>query len=219
MKIGVFGTGMVGTTIGNKLVELGHEVKMGSRTADNEKAVAWASAAGERATHGTYADAGAFGEIIFLCTQGGGSIEALQAAGAGNLDGKLILDISNPLDFSKGMPPTLFVFGEDSLGEQIQRAFPNAKVVKTLNTINCNVMVDPSRVPGEHDVFVSGNDDQAKQQVTEILRDWFGWKSVLDLGDISTARATEAYLMFWVRLWGKLQIPDFNIKVVAAKQG
>lgn len=218
MKIGVFGTGMVGTTIGNKLVALGHEVKMGSRTANNEKAVAWVGAAGDKASQGTFADAAAFGEIIFLCTQGGGTLDALKAANAGDLDGKIIVDISNPLDFSKGMPPSLFVFGDDSLGEQIQRAFPNAKVVKTLNTINCNVMVDPSLVPGEHDVFVSGNDAGAKQQVTEILRGWFGWKSVLDLGDITTARATEAYLLFWLRLWGHLGTGNFNVKVVSDKQ-
>lgn len=218
MKIGVFGTGMVGTTIGNKLVALGHEVKMGSRTANNEKAAAWVGAAGDKASQGTFADAAAFGEIIFLCTQGGGTLDALKAANAGDLDGKIIVDISNPLDFSKGMPPSLFVFGDDSLGEQIQRAFPNAKVVKTLNTINCNVMVDPSLVPGEHDVFVSGNDAGAKQQVTEILRGWFGWKSVLDLGDITTARATEAYLLFWLRLWGHLGTGNFNVKVVSDKQ-
>ena len=216
MKIAVFGTGMVGTTIASKLVELGHEVKMGSRTANNEKAAAWVSEAGERASQGTFADAAGFGELLFNCTAGAGSLEALRAAGAANLDGKILIDIANPLDFSKGMPPTLSVFGDDSLGEQIQRELPNVKVVKALNTINCYIMVDPSRVPGEHDVFVSGNDAEAKQKVTEILRGWFGWKSVIDLGDISTARGTEAYLMLWVRLWGTLETPDFNMKIVRA---
>lgn len=218
MKIGVFGTGMVGSTIGSKLVALGHEVKMGSRTAGNEKAAAWAGAAGATASQGTFADAAAFGEIIFLCTNGAGTLDALKAARASDLDGKIIVDISNPLDFSKGMPPSLFVFGDDSLSEQIQRAFPGARVVKTLNTVNCNVMVEPGLVPGEHDVFVSGNDAGAKHKVTEILREWFGWKSVIDLGDITTARGTEAYLLFWLRLWGSQGTGTFNIKVVAGKQ-
>lgn len=217
MKIGVFGTGMVGTTIASKLVELGHEVQMGSRTASNEKAAAWVRGAGAGASQGTYADTAAFGDILFNCTSGAGSLAALEAAGAANLDGKILLDIANPLDFSKGMPPTLSVFGDDSLGEQIQRAYPGLKVVKTLNTINCQIMVDASRVPGDHDVFVSGNDAEAKQRVAEILRGWFGWKSVIDLGDITTARGTEAYLMLWLRLWGSLGTADFNIKIIRAE--
>ncbi len=135
MKIGVLGTGMVGATIASKLVSLGHEVKMGSRTANNEKAVAWAKAAGAKASQGTFADAAAFGELSSICTQGTGALEALQAAGAANLKGKILIDISNPLDFSKGMPPTLFAGNTDSLGERIQAAFPDTKVVKTLNTV------------------------------------------------------------------------------------
>lgn len=216
MKIAVFGTGTVGITIASKLVSLGHEVNMGSRTSSNEKAVAWAREAGPRASHGTFAEAAAFGEIIFNCTLGTATLDALNAAGAGALEGKILVDISNPLDFSQGMPPSLFVFGRDSLAEQIQRAFPGTRVVKALNTINCNVMVDAGRLPGEHATFVSGNDVEAKQKVTEILRDWFGWKQVLDLGDITTARGTEAYLMFWLRLWGALGTPDFNIQIVKA---
>ena len=216
MKIAVFGTGTVGITIASKLVSLGHEVNMGSRTSSNEKAVAWAREAGPRASHGTFAEAAAFGEIIFNCTLGTATLDALNAAGAGALEGKILVDISNPLDFSQGMPPSLFVFGRDSLAEQIQRAFPSTRVVKALNTINCNVMVDAGRLPGEHATFVSGNDVEAKQKVTEILRDWFGWKQVLDLGDITTARGTEAYLMFWLRLWGALGTPDFNIQIVKA---
>jgi predicted dinucleotide-binding enzyme len=216
MKIAVFGTGMVGNTIAGKLVSLGHEVKMGSRSANNEKAVAWAKEAGPRASHGTFAEAAGFGEIIFNCTLGNATLDALNAAGAKALEGKILVDVSNPLDFSQGMPPSLFVFGRDSLAEQIQRAFPKTKVVKALNTINCNVMVDPSRVPGEHATFVSGNDAEAKQKVTEILRGWFGWKQVIDLGDITTARGTEAYLMLWLRLWGALGTPDFNVHIVKA---
>src|SRR3954470_2205060 len=136
MKLGVFGTGMVGSTIATKLAQLGHEVKMGSRAAGNAKAVEWAKAAGGKASQGTFADAAAFGEVLFNCTSGGASLAALQAAGATNLAGKVLVDVSNPLDFSKGMPPTLSVCNTDSLGEQIQRAFPDAKVVKALNTVN-----------------------------------------------------------------------------------
>ena len=185
MKLGVLGTGMVGNAIGTKLVALGHDVKMGSRTATNEKAEAWVKQAGRGASQGTFADAAAHGEVIFNCTSGTGALEALTSAGKENLRDKVLVDVADPLDFSKGMPPTLFVFGDDSLGEQIQRAFPETKVVKALNTVNCQVMVDPSRVPGDHDIFVSGNDAAAKATVTEILRDWFGWKSVIDLGDIT----------------------------------
>ena len=214
MKIAVLGTGMVGETIGSKLVALGHEVKMGSRSANNEKAAAWVKKSGAKASQGTFADAAAFGELIFNCTSGSGSLEALNAAGKENLKGKLLLDLSNPLDFSKGMPPTLFVSNTDSLGEQIQRAFPELKVVKTLNTISANVMVDPARIPGEHAVFVSGNDADAKAQVKRLLTEWFGWKQILDLGDITTSRGTESYLPLWLRLWGAVGTPDFNIQIV-----
>ena len=214
MKVGVLGTGMVGSAIGTKLVTLGHDVKMGSRSGTNEKAEAWVKQAGRGASHGTFADAAAHGEVIFNCTSGIGALEALTSAGKENLRDKVLVDVAVPLDFSKGMPPTLFVFGDDSLGEQIQRAFRETKVVKALNTVNCQVMVDPSRVPGDHDIFVSGDDTAAKATVTEILRDWFGWKSVIDLGDITTARGTEAYLLLWLRLWGTLGSADFNIKVI-----
>jgi len=214
MKIAVLGTGMVGETIGSKLVALGHEVKMGSRSATNEKAAAWVKKAGAKASQGTFADAAAFGELLFNCTSGSGSIEALNAAGKENLQGKILLDISNPLDFSKGMPPALFLSNTDSLGEQIQRTFPALKVVKTLNTISANVMVDPARIPGEHAVFVSGNDAEAKAQVKRLLTEWLGWKQVIDLGDITTSRGTESYLPLWLRLWGVMGTPDFNIQVV-----
>lgn len=213
MKIGVFGTGMVGKAIGAKLVEVGHEVKMGSRTADNESAAAWVGEHGERASQGTFADAAAFGEIVFNCTNGAGSLDAIEAAGARNLEGKVLIDVANPLDFSKGMPPQLFIFNDDSLGERIQRALPKTRVVKALNTVNCDVMVDASRIPGDHDIFMSGNDPEAKAQVAEILRGWFGWKHVVDLGDITTARGTESYLPLWVRLWGALGTPHFNIHI------
>jgi len=214
VKLGILGTGMVGNAIGTKLIQLGHEVKMGSRTPSNEKAAEWVKANGPKASQGTFADAAAFGEIIFNCTAGTASIEALKQAGERNLQSKVLIDISNPLDFSRGMPPTLTICNTDSVGEQIQRAFPNVKVVKTLNTVNCNVMVNPSLVPGDHDVFLSGNDAAAKSKVREVLTQWFGWKSVIDLGDISTARGTEMYLPLWVRLYALFQKPNFNIKVV-----
>ncbi len=219
MKIAVLGTGMVGTTIGSKLVALGHEVRLGSRTADNAKGLAWLAqiASGSaKASLGDFADAAAFGELVINCTAGGGSLDALAAAGASNLDGKILIDIANPLDFSKGMPPQLSIFNDDSLGERIQRTFPGAKVVKTLNTVNCNVMVDPSRIPGEHVMFMSGNDPEAKAAVRGILTEWLGWRQVVDLGDISTARGTESYLMLWIRLWGALKTPDFNVAILTA---
>jgi predicted dinucleotide-binding enzyme len=215
MKIGVLGTGMVGHTIADKLVSLGHDVCMGARQAENEKAAAWARAAGARGSHGDFADAARAGELLFNCTQGAASILALEAAGAANLRGKILLDLSNPLDFSKGMPPSLFVCNTDSLGEQIQRAFPDLKVVKTLNTMSCKVMVEPGRVGnGEHTVFMSGNDAGAKARTAEVLRGFFGWKHVVDLGDLSTARGTEAYVALWVRAFGALGTADFNVKLV-----
>jgi predicted dinucleotide-binding enzyme len=214
MKIGVIGSGMVGSTIGTKLVQLGHEVKMGSRSATNDKATAWVESAGAQASQGTFADAAAFGEIVFNCTAGVGALSALQAAGAKNLADKILIDVSNPLDFSKGMPPTLSVCNTESLGEQIQRALPETKVVKTLNTLTANLMVDRSLLAGEHDVFVSGNDASAKGRVVEILKGWFGWKNVIDLGDISTARGTEMLLPIWLRLMGALQTHIFNFHIV-----
>jgi predicted dinucleotide-binding enzyme len=163
---------------------------------------------------GSFAEAAAHGDLMVNATNGAASLEALRAAGEANLDGKVLIDISNPLDPSSGMPPSLFVSNTDSLGEQIQRAFPGVKVVKTLHTMNAFVMADPSLIAGgDHTVFVCGNDHEAKAQVTDILRS-FGWRDVIDLGDITSARGTESYVSLWLRLWGALQIPMFNIKVV-----
>ena len=214
MKIGVLGTGMVGNSLATKFAALGHETKMGARDAKNEKAAAWARSAGVKASHGTFADAAAFGEMVFNCTSGAGSLDALKAAGASNLRGKVVVDVANPLDFSRGMPPSLFTDSRDSLGERIQEAFPEARVVKTLNTVNATVMVDPKRVPGVSDVFVCGNDPAAKSEVTRILKEWLGWPVVIDLGDITAARATEAYLLLWLRLWGAFQTADVNVHIV-----
>jgi predicted dinucleotide-binding enzyme len=216
MKIGVLGTGMVGVTIATKLIALGNEVMLGSRKPGNEKAVAWAQANGAKASQGSYAEAARFGEILFNCTQGTASIEALQSAGADNLNGKILIDVANPLDFSRGAPPTLSICNTDSLGEQIQRTFPEAKVVKALNTVNCEVMVNPALVPGDHDIFVCANDAGARARVAELLKQWFGWPSVIDLGDISAARATEQMMPIWLRLYGVLGASHFNVRVVAA---
>lgn len=216
MNIAVLGTGMVGNTIGSALLRLGHHVKMGSRTKGNEKALAWVAARGDRASEGTFADAADFGEVVFVCTKGEGTIDALQAAGADRLRGKVLVDISNPLDFSNGMPPSLFVSNTDSLGEQIQRAFPEARVVKTLNMVNCEVMVNAAKssATDKGTMFVSGNDPEAKQLVVkQFLAPW-GWDDVIDLGDITTARGTEMLLPVWVRTWVATKNGYFAFKVV-----
>lgn len=219
MKIAVLGTGMVGDTIGSRLIGVGHEVKMGSRTADNEKAKAFVAKHVGKASAGTFADAAAFGEIIFNCTAGAASVEALKMAGVTNIGEKIIVDIANPLDFSKGAPPSLLptLNNTHSLGEEIQKNFPSAKVVKTLNTMWCGLMVNPAMISGgDHTNFICGNNDGAKQKVKEILNE-FGWRNenILDLGDISSARGTEAVLPIWLRIWQATQNGAFNFKVVS----
>lgn len=218
MKIAVLGTGVVGNAIGSKLISLGHEVKMGSRTSNNEKALQWVKAAGAGASAGTFEEAASFGDILFNCTLGVASVDILKQAGEKRLKGKILIDVSNPLDFSQGMPPTLSIVNTDSLGETIQRTFPELKVVKTLNTMSCNVMVNPSLVPGDHNVFICGNDAEAKATVKSLLVS-FGWKhgNITDLGDISAARGTEQLLPVWLRLWGMLQHPNFNFRIVTEK--
>jgi 8-hydroxy-5-deazaflavin:NADPH oxidoreductase len=215
MKIGVLGTGTVGETVASKLVEVGHEVKMGSREAGNEKATAWAAGAGDGASEGTFADAAEFGELVVNATAGQHSLEALELAGATLLAGKVVWDIANPLDFSQGFPPSLTVASTDSLAEQIQRAHPEAKVVKALNTVTTAVMVDPSSLGDSSNLFICGDDASAKAQVIEIL-ETFGWLSgdIIDLGDISAARGMEAYLLLWIRMMSALEGPNFNVRIV-----
>jgi len=214
MKIGIMGTGVVGETIATKLAASGHDVKMGARSATNEKAAAWVAKAGSRASQGTFAEAARHGELVFLCAKGEVAVEVARSAGQESLRGKILVDVSNPLDFSKGMPPTVFTKGDDSLAEQLQRELPETKVVKALNTVNAEVMVDPARLGSDHDMFVSGNDAAAKATVSNFLREQFGWKSVIDLGDVTTARGTEHYLPLWLRLMFALKTADFNLKIV-----
>ncbi len=206
---------MVGRAIAGRLVELGHEAMMGSRQAGNERAVAWAAEAGEGASEGSFADAAGFGEVVVNATAGTASLEALEAAGAKNLAGKVLIDVANPLDFGQGMPPTLSVCNDDSLAERIQREFPDARVVKALNTVNASVMVRPGSLGELTNLFLCGNDDDAKRQVTGLLQS-FGWAEgrVLDLGDITAARGPEMYLPLWLRLYGALGTAEFNIRVV-----
>ena len=213
MKIGIVGSGGVARTLGGKLASLGHEVKLGSRSP--EKLADWLAGAGANASAGSFAEAAAHGEVVLNATAGVASLQALGAAGEANLEGKILIDVANPLDFSRGMPPTLTVANTDSLGEQIQRAFPRTRVVKALNTVNAVVMIDPQAVAGgEHHLPICGNDAAAKAQVAEWLEAWFGWKHILDLGDITASRGQEMWLPLWLRLMGALGTPRFNLRIV-----
>lgn len=224
MKIAILGTGVVGQTLAAKLQSLGHQIVVGTRdvaaTRDSDKPNAYGGPAFSvwHTQHpqiglATFAEAAAQGELLINCTQGTASLAALALAGREHLAGKVLVDVANPLDFSQGMPPSLFVCNTDSLAETIQRAYPELRVVKALNTMNCQVMVAPSRVPGKHSVFVSGNDAQAKDQVKALLAS-FGWQDIIDLGDITTARGTEQLLPIWIRLWSALGTADFNFAIV-----
>lgn len=226
VKIGIIGTGMVGQALAAKLSALGNNVVIGTRNVSatlartssdgygNPPYATWQSLH-PKVRLATFAEAAAHAEIVINAANGGGSLAALTLAGEENLNGKIIIDIANPLDFSKGMPPSLTVCNTDSLAEQIQRTFKSAKVVKTLNTVNAFVMVDPSRIAGaDHHLFISGNDAEAKAKVSELLKNWFGWKHIIDLGDITTARGSEMLLPMWVRLLGTLKTPMFNFKIV-----
>jgi len=225
MRIAVLGTGVVGRTLAARLDGLGHDVVIGTR----DPAVTMART--EPGGFGTapypqwqaehpgirlfsFAEAAAFAELLFNATSGAAAMAALVAAGEPALAGKVLIDVSNPLDYSRGMPPTLDPVNTDSLGEQLQRAFPATRVVKALNTMNCQVMVDPGRVPGEHTAFVCGNDGAAKAAATGLIAS-FGWPpgAVLDVGDISAARGTEMLLPLWLRLMGSFGHADFNFHI------
>jgi len=196
MRVGILGTGDVGKALGNGFVTLGHDVKMGSREAKNEKALAWARELGGKASVGTFADAASFGDIVVLATLGVANQSALKMAGPETLRGKIVIDTTNPLDFSAGMPPKLAVSGNDSGGERVQRLLPGAHVVKAFNTVGNAFMFRPSFPGGPPDMFFCGNNDDAKQKVVAILRD-FGW-GIVDVGGIESSRYLEAMCMVWV---------------------
>ncbi len=217
MKIAILGSGNVGKALATGLDSLNHEVYVGTRdvaeTLTRDEIKDWAS------SHPTirvtsFADAVAAAELVINAISGHSTISVLQSVGADNLSHKVLIDISNPLDFSNGMPPQLFVKDTDSLAEMIQREYPNAKVVKTLNTVNSASMI-PALTPGkpEFTVFLSGDDPDAKSTVTEILRS-FGHTDIIDLGGIITARTTEMALPLWMSIAGKLDSWGINFKIV-----
>jgi 8-hydroxy-5-deazaflavin:NADPH oxidoreductase len=212
MKIAVLGTGMVGEALGTKLVQLGHHVTMGSRTPDNPIAARWAKANGINASQGTFAEAAALSEMVILCTKGEVTLEVIRTAGQDAFGEKVVVDVSNPLDFSRGMPPSLMICNTDSLGEHVQKALPFAKVVKTLNIVNCEVMVDPAKA-GNPTMFLCGNHAEAKTAVTAMLHD-FGWRDIIDLGDIKAARGTEMLVPVWLSLLSVVGNPHFGFKIV-----
>ena len=224
MKIAVLGTGTVGRTLAARLAELGHDVTIGTRDpqatlARNEPDAmgaapfaAWSAEHSEVQLAG-FAEAAAGAELVVNASNGSAALQVLELAGPDNLADKVVVDVSNPLDFSQGFPPTLFVKDTDSLAEQIQRAHPRARVVKTLNTMNADLMAHPDTLGEESSVFVSGNDPAAKVVVTELLTS-FGHRDVIDLGDITTARGAEMLLPVWLRLMGSLGTAAFNFRIV-----
>ncbi len=210
-SIGVLGTGVVGQTVAARLIEVGHDVRVGSRTAGGE-------APGGGTV--TFAEAAARGDVVVNATAGLVSLEALAAAGSENLDGKVLVDLANPLDFSAGFPPTVLADSHGCLAERIQAAFPNARVVKALNTMNADLMVRPRQLAGAHSTFVAGNDADAKVTVRSLLLG-FGWADdeIIDLGDLSAARGLELYLPLWLRIMGAVGGPTFNVRVVLGAPG
>jgi 8-hydroxy-5-deazaflavin:NADPH oxidoreductase len=222
MKIGIIGSGVVAQTLGAKLVELNHDVVLGTRdpkNLDEKKNMAstlreWLKATQNRAAVATFEAAAAHGDLLISATAGERSVEALGLAKAGGVGSKILIDTANELDFSHGRPPRTLASQENCLAEKIQAAFPNLRVVKTLNTVGAPVMVNPKAVGGgNHTVFVSGNDKDAKTEVTALLAS-FGWSDILDLGDLSSARGPEMYMAMWLRLWGATQTGLLNVKVV-----
>ncbi|WP_371494723.1 NAD(P)-binding domain-containing protein [Kitasatospora sp. NBC_00374] len=217
MRFGIIGTGTVGRTLAGKLTSLGHEVTVGSRTKDNAAANEWADRSGPYGHAGTFAEAADFGEVVVNATAGTVSLQALRLAGAEHLAGKVLIDVSNPLVFSPTGEVSLDPVNTDSVAERIQREFPAARVVKALNTVNANVMVDPARLPGTHNLFLAGEDPEAKAVVRGVLVE-FGWPSaaVLDLGGISAARGLEMLMPFWLDLMRHFGHVDFNYTITTA---
>lgn len=217
MKYGVLGTGSVGNAIATKLISQGHQVMMGSRSADNEKAVQWGINNGANASNGTFSQTAAFGEIIFNCTAGIASLSALETIGCENLNGKILVDVANPI--VRGEYNTLVpeLCNTNSLGEEIQRQYPKLKVVKTFNTVPASLMVEPTILDGEHDIFICSDHDDAKQEVIKILHS-FGWQSPIDLEKLAGARYTEMLAILWAPIYGAIKDPIFNYKVVIKKK-
>lgn len=212
MKIGILGSGMVGQTLARALAKVGNEVMIGTRSPAK---LAELVAQSPRLRVGSFAESAAFGELVFNASKGDASLEVVKSAGAANLKGKILVDVANPLDFSQGMPPTLFVGNSDSLAETIQRALPDSKVVKAFNTMAAAMMVEPqSLADGNHSLFICGNDSGSKTRVAALAAEWFGWSDVIDVGDLTGARATEALLPLWIRLFGKFGTGNIQFKVV-----
>lgn len=218
MNIGVLGTGSVGEGIASALVSKGHNVRMGARSATNERAAAWVDRSNDHATQGDFYDAAAFGDLVFLCLNGAHALDVVRSLPPDATEGKIIVDITNPLDFSKGMPPAIMEeYREVSLGERIQEAVPNAHVVKTLNTVNYKLMVNAREVNGgRHSLFICGDSSDAKNKVKHFLVDNFHWRAdhILDLGGIQAVRSVEAIVPFWVLVYQSLGTPLFNFDIV-----
>jgi 8-hydroxy-5-deazaflavin:NADPH oxidoreductase len=219
MKIGILGSGAVGETIASALIDKKHEVMIGSRTATNEKVGEWVRKHKNHAFQGTFSDAAAYGDIIFICLNGEHALNVVKNLDPEVVSGKIVVDITNPLDFTHGMPPRLIegLNNGNSLGEEIQRLLPNAYVIKTLNTVNHKLMVDARLVNnGDHNLFICGNNADIKNKFMHFLVDNFHWRPdrLVDLGSIEMARCTEAFVPFWVAIWQAIGSPMFNFKVV-----
>ncbi len=199
MRVGILGSGDVGRALGSAFAEHGHQVTIGSRTPNKPELVAWAQATAHGAATATFADAANSGEVLVLCCLGTAVDAVIDLAGPAHFEGKLLIDVTNALDFSKGMPPGLFVGTTDSLGERIQRKLPKARVVKCFNIVPNPVMGHPQLKGGTADMIIAGNDAAAKGQVAEILRS-FGWDGAIDIGGIEGARWLEGLTALWVRV-------------------
>ena len=220
MKITILGTGGVGQAFATRLTGLGHEVCLGTREVSaTQTKLSDYFGKNTKVMLKSFADASAFGELAINVSKGANALDVIKAAGAANLKGKILIDITNPLNFSKGIPPSLIpeLSNTNSLGEEIQKMLPETKVVKTLNTMWNGLMLDPTMINnGDHVNYICGNDDEAKTKVKELLKT-FGWKEecLLDLGDITGARATEATLPIWLRVYGAKKSGVFNFSIVS----
>ena len=196
MKVGILGSGVVGQSLAKGFLHLGHEVKIGTR--ETAKLNEWLNGDGKGATTGSFSDAAKFGDLIVLATNWGGSENALKLAGPENMEYKILIDVTNPLDFSKGPPPRPGLQYPASAGEFVQRWVPKARVVKAFNIVSANTMIDARLQEGVADLFIAGNDPAAKAEVTALAKAWH-WNSVNDMGNISEAFWLESLAMIWIR--------------------